>query len=1064
MSAVAEYLRKLEQALRAGNATEHTHRPALKALIEGLRQQITATNEPRRIECGSPDFIVTRKGVPLGYVEAKDVGVDLDRAEGGEQLTRYRSSLRNLILTDYLEFRLYRNGEPVQSAKLATWQKGGGLRREPDAEVRLTALFQAFFDAEAPSIGSPRELAERMARMARLLHDLIRQAFAKEGQTGDLHGQHEAFRRVLIADLSPDQFADMYAQTIAYGLFAARCNHVGAGFTRDQAGRDLPRTNPFLRRLFNTIAGPDLDERISWAVDDLADLLAKADIAAILADFGHSTARTDPVVHFYETFLSAYDPKLRELRGVYYTPEPVVDYIVRSVDGLLRRDFKLADGIADASRIKLKRTRASASSNGKVVEEAYETHRVQILDPACGTGTFLHAIVASIRERFKDNAGMWPGYVTEHLLPRLYGFELLMAPYAIAHMKLGLQLKETGYDFGSDERLRVFLTNTLEEAHEMAGLPLFTQWLAEEAAAAAEVKKNVPIMVVIGNPPYSGHSANKGAWISQLMTEYKKSPELKKPAQAKWLSDDYVKFLRFAQWRIEQTGYGVLAFITNHSYLDNPTFLDMRASLMASFDDLYVLDLHGNSKKKERTPEGGKDENVFDIQQGVAIALFVKRTTRAKSCAVHRADLWGTRATKYEWLFAHDVTNTAWENVTPPHTPWFFVKQDAERLAEYQLGWSVADIFRPNGDPAPGVVTTHDEFAISWTSEAAIAKVDRLLATTNETDARQNFTLCSQSQWSYERAKRDLADGTWRAKVTPILYRPFDTRWTIWDANVAVHRRERVFRHIINADNIALITTRQRSREGEWSNAFVCGVVSESCAISNITREINYIFPLWLYPENGGLLESGAPAAVPNLAQEFLAALGRCLKGVPLSPDDIFAYIYAILYSQTFRIRYADFLRRDFPRIPLTGKLALFRQLAALGHDLIDLHLLRCPLPAITGYPKAGSNRVDKIEFRPDPVNPGQGIVQINVEQHFEGMPLRVWEYTVGGYQVAHKWLKDRKGRLLTFDELSHYGQVIAALAETIRLQKEIDMAIGEWPMEPRPHADAGPPRHPRAA
>ena len=702
MTAITDYLRKVEQALKAGNATEHTHRPALKALIEALRQQITATNEPRRIECGSPDFIVTQNGVPLGYVEAKDVGVDLDRTEESEQLKRYRSSLRNLTLTDYLEFRLYRNGEPVQSVTLAKWQKNGVLRREPDGEAQLTVLFRTFFDAEVPIIASPRELAERMARMARLLHDLIRQAFAKEGQTGDLHGQHEAFRRVLIADLSVDQFADMYAQTIAYGLFAARCNHTGARFTREQAGRDLPKTNPFLRRLFNTIAGPDLDERISWAVDDLAQLLAKADIAAILVDFGRITAREDPIIHFYETFLAAYDPKLREVRGVYYTPEPVVDYIVRSVDALLRRDFKLTDGFADASRVKLKRTRVSVL--GKKVEETYETHRVQILDPACGTGTFLHAIVASIRERFKGNAGMWPGYVTEHLLPRLYGFELLMAPYAIAHMKLGLQLKDSGYDFGSDERLRVFLTNTLEEAHEMTGLPLFTQWLAEEAAAAGGVKKIVPIMVVIGNPPYSGHSANKGAWISGLMEEYKKSPEVKKPAQGKWLSDDYVKFLRFAQWRIEQTGYGVLAFITNHSYLDNPTFLDMRASLMASFDDAYVLDLHGNSKKKERTPNGGKDENVFDIQQGVAIALFVKRTTRAKGCTVRRADIWGTRADKYAWLNLHDITDTPWEDVTPRQAPWFFVKQNADMLAEYQQGWSVADIFRPNGDPAPGVV------------------------------------------------------------------------------------------------------------------------------------------------------------------------------------------------------------------------------------------------------------------------------------------------------------------------------------------------------------------------
>ena len=1046
MTCATDYLRRVESVLKAGNATEHTHRPALQTLIEALRPQITATNEPRRIECGSPDYIVTRNGVPVGYVEAKDVGVDLDRTEESEQLKRYRSSLRNLIFTDYLEFRLYRNGEPIQSVRLAKWQKNGVLRREPDAEAQLTALFQVFFDAEVPSIASPRELAERMARMARLLRDLIRQAFAKEGQTGDLHSQHDAFRRVLIADLSPGQFADMYAQTIAYGLFAARCNHVGDGFTREQAGRDLPKTNPFLRRLFNTIAGPDLDERISWAVDDLAELLAKADIGAILANFGRTTAREDPIIHFYETFLTAYDPKLRELRGVYYTPEPVVDYIVRSVDALLRRDFKLTDGLADASRVKLKRRRISASGKAKAVEETYETHRVQILDPACGTGTFLHAIVANIRDRFKGNTGMWHGYVTEHLLPRIYGFELLMAPYAIAHMKLGLQLKEFGYDFASDERLRVFLTNSLEEANEMTGMPLFTQWLAEEAAAAGEVKKNVPIMVVIGNPPYSGHSANKGTWISELMEVYKKSPALKKPAQGKWLSDDYVKFLRFSQWRIEQTAHGVLAFITNHSYLSNPTFLDMRASLMESFDDLYVLDLHGSSKPKEIPPNGEKNQNVFDIQKGVAIALFVRRNTRAKGCTVRRADLWGTRTEKYEWLTAHDVDNTPWEDVTPRQAPWFFIKQDAELFAEYQNCWSVADIFRPNGDPAPGIVTTHDEFAISWTREEAIAKVDRFLATDTEAEARQLFTLCSQNQWAYERAKRELADGVWRSKVTPVLYRPFDIRWTIWDSNVAVHRRERAMQHMLQGGNIALVTNRQVN--GSFHHAFVTEEVINDCALSAQSKERSYLLPL--YMNNDGARTGdlfGRSGMAPSIASEFLSALNKKVGKPEPSTEETFSYIYAVLCAPTYRVRYAEFLRRDFPRIPLPSDPTVFHKLATLGSELIDLHLMRNPRPAITGYPKAGSNRVDKVEFRPDPADPEQGRVQINAEQYFEGMPRVVWKYVVGGYQVAQKWLKDRKGHLLTFDELQHYGRVIASVNETIRIQARIDEAIPSWPM-----------------
>jgi predicted helicase len=1034
-SPITNYIKEIEAALKQGNATEHTHRPALKGLVEALREKVTATNEPQRIACGSPDFIVTQKSTPLGYIEAKDVGIDLDHAEDTAQLKRYRASLNNLILTDYLEFRLFRSGEPIQSVRLASPQKNGSLRRVADAEEKLGIMFQAFFDSKVPSISAPRELAERMARLAKLIDELIRQAFSREAATGDLHSQYEAFKKVLIADLSVDQFADMYAQTIAYGLFAARCNHEGPNFRRELAGKELPKTNPFLRRLFNTIAGNDLDERIAWAVDDLAELLARADMGAILADFGKQTRQHDPVVHFYETFLAAYDPKLRELRGVYYTPEPVVDYIVRSVDSVLKLEFKLKDGLADASKVKLKKPK----QKGKV-EETYETHRVQILDPACGTGTFLHAIIGSIHDRFVGNAGMWPSYVANHLLPRVYGFELLMAPYAVAHMKLGLQLKESGYDFGADERLRVFLTNTLEEAHEMTGLPLFTQWLAEEAAAAGAVKKNVPIMVVLGNPPYSGHSANKGEWIAGLLDDYKKSPELKKPAQAKWLSDDYVKFIRFAQWRIEQTGYGVLAFITNHSYLDNPTFLDMRASLMAGFDEIYVLDLHGSSKKPERALDGGKDENVFDIQQGVAISILIKRNMRSSKCVVKRADLWGGRSAKYEWLSANNIGSTRWEDVTPTAAPWLFIKQDAGLLAEYERGWSVADIFKPSGDPAPGIITTHDEFAISWTREEAIDKVERLLATSSEIDARQLFTLCSQNQWNYARAKKELADGAWRQEAIPLLYRPFDVRWTIWNSNVAVHRRERVMRHMLGHDNIGLVVNRQVN--GDFHHALVSSMVINDCTLSNKSKERSYILPLWLFLEDDMLADSG-PARHPNLAPDFLAAVAAAIGGKTPPPESIFAYIYAMLYSPSYRRRYGNFLKRDFPRVPLPRSATVFKQVAAIGQQLIDLHLLVKAGPSVTTYPKPGNNRVEKIEFKADDNDPTRGCVFINKVQFFAGVPTVVWEYAVGGYDVAHKWLKDRKDRLLTFDELQRYGQIIAALNETIRLQAALDEAIG---------------------
>jgi len=1054
-TAIKNYLGSIEQALRAGNATEHTHRPALELLLEALGgTDVDAINEPRQIECGAPDFIVVRGTVPLGYVEAKDVGADLGRIERSEQLGRYRESLANLVLTDYLEFRWYLDGELRLTASLPRPGRDGRIRYNEDAVSQVGQLLGQFLHADIPLKSTPHDLATRMAGLARLIRGLIEQTFKAEGAQGELHGQLSAFRQVLIESLTVEQFADMYAQTLCYGLFAARCNAAAGGFTRQIAASALPKTNPFLRKLFNTIAGPDLDSRIAWAVDQLAELLARADMSAILADFGKRTRTEDPVVHFYETFLAAYDPKMREARGVYYTPEPVVGYIVRSVDALLRDRFGMADGLAHARRIKITRPKARGKGN-----ETLETHRLQILDPATGTGTFLYAVIASIRGQFEGNSGAWPGYVAEHLLPRLFGFELLMAPYAVAHMKLGLELEQTGYDFAGDQRLGVFLTNSLEEAHELTGLPLFTQWLAEESRAASSVKRDAPVMVVLGNPPYSGHSVNKGQWIEDLMGEYKQSPALKKPAQAKWLSDDYVKFVRFAQWRIDQTGYGILAFVTNHGYLDNPTFMDMRHSLMKSFDALFLLDLHGNSKKKERAPDGGKDENVFDIQQGVAIGLFIKRaadpaanvkdgTATDKSLgAVFHADLFGTRAAKYATLGESDVFKTQWRALAPAAPSYLFVPQDAERRAEYENGWSLRDIFSPLGDPAPGIVTTHDDFAISWSAEEAAAKVERLLSTSSEAEARELFTLCSQDQWGYARAKAELADGRWRERIVPILYRPFDVRWTVYDRNVAVHRRERVGDHLLRR-NIALLSTKQT--KDRWS-VFVSTSVAahKSCSAYDITS----VSPLWLCkPVQSDLVNAAVPRMVANISQNFLDQLCRSIGESP-SPEDIFAYIYGMLHAPTFMSRFADFLRRDYARIPITSERDLFLALVTLGRELIALHTMQVAMPRITRFDVAGSNEVVKVRWadeRPDAGAARTGRVYINDEQYFGAVPAAVWEMHIGGYRVAEKWLKDRKGRRLSYDDLTHYQAVIAALARTLAVQREIDAAIedaGGWPL-----------------
>ncbi len=1035
------YIHAIEEELALGNATEHTHRPALKTLIEALGDGIVATNEPRRVECGAPDFVITRASTTIGYVEAKDVAKSLDEAEHSEQLQRYRGSLTNLILTDYLEFRWYVDGERRLSACLGTPTREGMVKRDKAGIEAVTWLFDDFLSHQAAPVGTPRELAQRMARLTHMIRDLIIAAFTKEPDSGSLHAQFTAFKDNLIPDLSAEQFADMYAQTIAYGLFAARCiSSNGASFTRLEAAQNLPRTNPFLRKLFQYIAGYDLDDRIAWLVNDLAQLLAQADMEAILKDFGKRTAREDPVLHFYETFLAAYDYKLRKSRGVYYTPEPVVSYIVRSIDHLLKTRFNRHQGLADDNTF--------------------------ILDPAVGTATFLYMVINETNDSLValGQGGLWNDYVAEKLLPRIFGFELLMAPYAMAHLKLGLLLKETGYQFEKEQRLGVYLTNTLEEAvkHSEA---IFANWITDEANAAAEIKKDKPIMVVLGNPPYSGHSANKGEWARELVEIYKKDcPELYKPAQAKWLQDDYVKFIRFGQWRIDRTGQGILGFITNHAYLDNPTFRGMRQSLMNTFSDIYILDLHGNTKKRESIPDGGKDENVFDIQQGVSIALFVKEPGKTGQATVHYADLWGLRGdwpnpqqgTKYYALAELDIASTDWLELQPNSPFYFFVPKNEDFRLEYERLWKLPDIMDQNGDPAPGIVTTHDEFAISWNADEAKNKVNRLIETNSEDEARDLFRLCSQMQWNYERAKRELLTNEWEKEIKPILYRPFDIRWTVYDSNVAVHRRERVMRHMLAGENLGFCTNKEVN--GDFHHVLCSRDLINDCTVSLQTKERTYLFPIYLYSTKrevaSGLYK--AEERRPNLNPEFIKAFSEKLglafvedvKGdleVTFGPEDIFNYSYAVFHSPTYRTRYAEFLKIDFPRLPLTSDRELFKALVTKGAELVSLHLMESAMPkdAIIKYPVTGSNVVDKVRY--DEANKR---VYINKNQYFEGVSPEIWNFHVGGYQVCQKWLKDRKGRTLSYDELTHYQRIIVALKETIRLMGEIDALIPNWPIE----------------
>ena len=741
------YLKQLDRHYQAGIATEHTYRAALQALLESALPGVAVTNEPKQIACGAPDLVLTRNAIPLGYIEAKDLGKNLDDPAHAAQLRRYAESLNNLIFTNYLEFRLIRDGKPVQTVAIGEIVNGK-IKDKTKNFADFTALLNAFIGYQGQTIQTANDLAKHMARKARLLAETITKALRQDEGAIDhfrqlseinsaLQGQLAAFQKHLIHDIAPAAFADIYAQTVAYGMFAARLHDPSpATFTRREAAELIPANNPFLRRFFQHIAGYELDERIRWMVDDLADIFRAADVGELMKDYGKATQRNDPFLHFYETFLGEYDPKLRKSRGVYYTPKPVVDFIVRAVDDILQKEFNFPAGLADTSKTTIEidaQPVTDKRNKGTTEKHRKEVHQVQILDPATGTGTFLAAIVQQIYHgHFANQKGIWPDYVRNDLIPRLNAFEVLMASYAMAHTKLEMVLRDSGCELG-DDRLRIFLTNSLEEEHPYTGT-LLAQWLSTEANEANFIKRDTPVMVVIGNPPYSGESANKGKWITDLLQPYKQEPGGGKLQEknSKWLNDDYVKFIRYGQHYIDRTGEGVLAYINNHSFLDNPTFRGMRWSLLQSFDKIYILDLHGNAKKKETAPDGSPDKNVFDIQQGVSINLFVKTAKKKDGvlAQIFHRDLYGGRESKYQFLWEHNLAQSDFQELQPQAPLYFFVPMDYGLQAEYEKGFSVAEMFPTN---SVGIVTARDSFTIHHSPQKLKTAISRFRSMDDET-------------------------------------------------------------------------------------------------------------------------------------------------------------------------------------------------------------------------------------------------------------------------------------------------------------------------------------------
>lgn len=785
---IQAYVQQLNDLHISGKATEHSYRgPLQECLRDILPKDVHVTNEPKRQKCGAPDYILTRRNIDIGYIEAKDIGVDIDKIENqkakGDQFVRYRESLDNLILTDYMEFRFFLHGVRTDVVKIAEIS-GNKIVPLTANFAKLEALFQDFATHTTQTIKSARQLAEMMAKKASLMKDVFQKTLEDKSGDSSLRDQLSSFRQILVHDMTIEQFADVYAQTIAYGLFTARLHDTTLNdFSRGEALTLIPKSNPFLRQLFVYVAGPDLDERVVWIVDALCEVYRAADLAAILKDFGTATGRADPMLHFYETFLAAYDPALRKSRGVWYTPEPVVNFIVRAIDDVLKYHFGLTGGIANTSMVNID-LESGIDNRGKKTFVKKPVHKVQLLDVATGTGTFLAAAMKHIFKKFKGQEGQWPDYVEQHLLPRLHGFELLMASYAMCHMKLDLLLQQTGYKPTNPKnppRVSVYLANALEEHHAETDMLPFTEWLTREANEASHIKKNMPIMVAFGNPPYSGHSSNKGEWMDALLETYKKEPGGGKLQEknSKYLNDDYVKFIRLAQHYVWKNGEGVLAYISNNGYIDNPTFRGMRWSLLNAFDEIYILDLHGSTKKKEITPDGKPDQNVFDIQQGVAIIVAVrKKEQKSKNelATVYHADLWGDRKTKYEFLETGKLSLIKWSEVNFSAPSYVFAPLDERLREEYKLFPSISDLMPEN---TPGFKTHRDHFSVSFTKDEMIDRLDNLIDYSKENaDLLERYNLNESEAWSLSEARNRLSrDPKFAQSLTDCLYRPFDFRF-----------------------------------------------------------------------------------------------------------------------------------------------------------------------------------------------------------------------------------------------------------------------------------------------
>jgi len=1030
---------------------------------------------------GFPDITLRNGAKVVGWIEVKLLKDPLSKPQFNEQFTRYKNSLQNLVITNLDEWQLWQwneDNKPILVSEIG-WQASSQSLGGDDIQDFL----KRFLEGIAFEVRTPKQLAIALARKTQLLSHQVQQSYQQSNEDAPLYRLKETFEQTLIQNITVHQFANMVAETMAYSLFLARLEyeekHPNQDFSIDIAEKFLPRSVPILRDLYDLVLRVSQDiGPIGHGVQLLIDQLNLADIERIRHKLTDHKPGEDPVIQFYEPFLSAYDPIERGSRGVYYTPKPLVDYIVRGVDHILKTRFEKKSGLADQT--------------------------VEILDPATGSGTFLMSAIQQANYNLKQEYGglgeselrsRFHQLVLDHILKHFYGFELLMAPYAVAHLKLTLELERMGFDWSMTEndrdsdndRLKVYLANSLDDPDQPPKFDLPGFHLAEESNKALEVKRKASVLAILGNPPYSGESMNphqykvveKGitrthdTFIGTLIKDYKKEPgggQLQERT-SKWLQDDYVKFIRLAEYLINNHGEGVIGFVTNHGYLTNPTFRGMRWHLLKTFDEIYILDLHGNSMKKEVAPDGGKDENIFAIQQGVSVIFAIKhnieRGDGSDNAVVWHADLWGRRRDKEAWLLENSFENTNFVNIAPKQNTYLFVPIDTELEQEYNSGFSLTSLFNTFG---AGITTAHDNLVISNSESKLKANADVFA-----TFEGSNSELCAKLDirdkpgWDITKARKALkTEPDIDEYIIPISYRPFESQKILYHDNLVWRPVRKLMTNYLEGENIGLMVCRQQKTDG-FNHVMVHNHIVESSFVSNRTSEIGYSFPLYVYPDKQQLTIDGSTARKANfdenVVKSILAPAG--LKWVSdhkqkntndpdtASPLDLLDYIYATLHSPTYRMKYKHFLKSDFPRVPNPKDAKTFWDLASLGSQLRVLHLLGegtlGPTQSILTnssqwhiHPQGHRDgeldwKIENIEY-----NAQNKTLSINDRQYFDGIEPNVWDFYIGSYQVLEKWLKDYKktNQLLGSDDRLKFIKIVAVVRETISLMNKIDQIM----------------------